>query len=99
MESDLRVVNFRQVNEVSAVELTAASYLGSGSISGMFEIFDPDYSFSKNLETGKLTVSVICHFGASDNEDDTLELEIDSEPSIVIEGYTGEIVDRIAFSK
>ena len=41
-------------------------------------------------------VTVHCHVGNSNDEDDTIELEIlDPFSANFIEGYSGEVIDRI----
>jgi hypothetical protein len=96
MQRTIRTVGTREIDNYAAIDLRAASYQGSAPFSGLFSIFDCDLSVYRNPETGKLMVSALCHFGSSNDEDDTIELEI-LEPftTVLVEGYSGEVVDRI----
>ena len=80
----------------AAVELQAASYEGSAPFSGIFSIFDCDLSVYQSPESGKRIVSAHCHVGNSNDEDDTIELEIlGTLTANFIEGYSGDVIDRI----
>jgi hypothetical protein len=96
MQKTIRTVGTREIDNYPAIDLRAASYQGSAPFSGLFSIGDCDFSVYRNPETGKLMVSALCHFGSSNDEDDTIELEI-LEPfsTVLVEGYSGEVVDRI----
>jgi len=100
MQKTIRKVSTREMDNGAAVELQAASYEGSAPFSGIFSIFDCDLSVYQNPETGKLMVSAHCHVGNSNDEDDTIELEIlGTLTANFIEGYSGDIIDRIEWVK
>ena len=96
MQKTIRKVSTREMDSGAAVELQAASYKGSAPFSGIFSIFDCDYSVYRSPETGKLMVTANCHVGDSNDEDDTIELEIlGTLTANFIEGYSGDVIDRI----
>lgn len=96
MQKTIRAVGTREIDNGAAIELQAASYEGSAPFSGIFSIFDCDFSVYRSSEKGKLMVTVHCHVGNSNDEDDTIELEIlDPFSANFIEGYSGEVIDRI----
>ena len=100
MPKTIRKVSTREMDNGAAVELQAASYEGSAPFSGIFSIFDCDFSVYRSPETGKLMVTANCHVGNSNDEDDTIELEIlGTLTASFIEGYSGEVIDRIEWAE
>jgi hypothetical protein len=96
MQKTIRKVGTREIDSAAVVELQAASFEGSSPFSGIFSIFDCDYSVYRSPEAGKLMVTANCHVGDSNDEDDTIELEIlGTLTANFIEGYSGEVIDRI----
>ncbi len=100
MQKAIRTVGTRVIDNRGAIELRAASYEGSAPFSGLFSVFDCDSVVFRSPETGKLMVLVSCHFGASSDEDDSIELEILGDFSMMlIEGYSGEVTDRLDWAE
>lgn len=94
MSKTVRILSTRQVEDVNAVTLRNATLDGHGPVSGIFEIWDADFSFSHD-EDGVLTATVICRLGNSQEEEPSLKLKC-PEPLIhICEGFYGEVVDAL----
>ena len=94
MSKTVRVLSTRQVEDVNAVTLHNATLDGHGPVSGAFEIWDADFSFSHD-EDGVLTATVICRLGDSQEEDPSLKLKCPEPVMLISEGYSGEVIDSL----
>lgn len=95
MSKTVRVLSARQVEDVNAVTLHNATLEGHGPVSGTFEIWDADFSFSHD-EDGVLTATVICRLGDSREEEPSLKLKCPKAIMHIHEGFYGEVIDGLA---
>ena len=98
MQRKIRIIATRNVDDAATLFVQSARYQGSEPFSGHFQVVDADLCIGLNAETNKQVAFVYCHVGEGQGEDEMIEIEVDDTVIQISEGYTGEIVDRIAFA-
>ena len=94
MKPRVTITSTRKVENVQAIMIDSASYKGSESFGGAYEVWDVD-ECNHTDENGRLMVNVLCSEGPVYDQDRTLELVLDDTIPRTVIGHYGEVASTL----
>lgn len=98
MNHGVKIMTLRPVEDAQVIFVRAATYGGSDTFGGVFEVWDVDRCYRTDADSGRLTIAVRCQPAEAQDGDTTLELVLHDQGLDTCVGYSGVGVARIGLN-